>query len=105
MLELANLDGANEFQITFRILIPSIKSTIVTVGTTILLLTLKIFDIIFAMTNGLFGTEVLASQQYKQAFKFLNPGRGAAVAIIILVAVIPVMIYNLKQFNKREVFK
>ncbi len=105
MLESAKLDGANEFQITFRILIPSIKSTIVTVGTTILLLTLKIFDIIFAMTNGLFGTEVLASQQYKQAFKFLNPGRGAAVAIIILVAVIPVMIYNLKQFNKREVFK
>jgi alpha-glucoside transport system permease protein len=105
MIESARLDGANEFQITLKILIPSIKSTIVTVGTTILLLTLKIFDIVFAMTNGLFGTEVLASQQYKQAFKFLHSGRGAAVAIIILVGVIPVMIYNLKQFNKREVFK
>jgi len=105
MLEAARIDGANELQVTLSILIPSIKSTIVTVATTILLLTLKIFDIVFAMTNGLFGTEVLASQQYKQAFKFLHPGRGAAVAIIILVAVIPVMIYNLKQFNKREVFK
>lgn len=105
IIESAKLDGANEFQITLRILIPSIKSTIITVGTTILLLTLKIFDIVFAMTNGLFGTEVLASQQYKQAFKFLHSGRGAAVAIIILIGVIPVMIYNLKQFNKREVFK
>ena len=63
LLEAARIDGAGEFRIIFQIIIPYIASTIVTVATTILLLSLKIFDIVFAMTNGLFGTEVLASQQ------------------------------------------
>ncbi|MCK4514055.1 MAG: sugar ABC transporter permease, partial [Spirochaetaceae bacterium] len=95
---------AGEFRIVFQIIIPCISSTIITVSTTILLLSLKVFDIVFAMTNGLFGTEVLASQQYKQMFKFLNYGRGSAIAIVILVAVIPVIWYNLRQFGQREVF-
>jgi alpha-glucoside transport system permease protein len=104
LIEAARIDGAKEFRIVFQIIIPFIKSTIVTVSTTILLLTLKVFDIVYAMTNGLYGTEVLASQQYKQMFKFLNYGRGSAIAIVILIAVIPVIWYNLRQFGKREVF-
>lgn len=104
LIEAARIDGATEYTIIFKIIIPFIKSTIVTVATTILLLTLKIFDIVFAMTNGLFGTEVLATQQYKQMFKFLHYGRGSAIAIIIVLAVTPVVWYNLKQFGKREVF-
>jgi len=104
LIEAARIDGATEYTIIFRIIIPYIKSTIVTVSTTILLLTLKIFDIVFAMTNGLFGTEVLATQQYKQMFKFLHYGRGSAIAIVIVLAVTPVVWYNLKQFGKREVF-
>jgi alpha-glucoside transport system permease protein len=104
LLEAARIDGATELRIVFQVIIPYIKSTIVTVGTTVLILTLKIFDIVFAMTNGLFGTEVLASQQYKSMFKFLHYGRGSAIAIVILLAVIPVIWYNLKQFGKREVF-
>lgn len=104
LIEAARIDGASEMRIIFNIIIPFISSTIVTVSTTVLLLSLKIFDIVFAMTNGLFGTEVLASQQYKQMFKFLHQGRGSAIAIVILVAVIPVVWYNLRQFNKREVF-
>jgi len=102
--EAARIDGAGEIRIIFQIIIPAIKGSIITVGTTILILTLKVFDIVYAMTNGLFGTEVLASQQYKQMFKFLNYGRGSSIAIVILIAVIPVMWYNLKQFGKREVF-
>ncbi len=102
--EAARIDGASEMRIVFQIILPSIKGSIVTVGTTILIVTLKVFDIVYAMTNGLFGTEVLASQQYKQMFKFLHYGRGSAIAIVILIAVIPVMWYNLKQFGKREVF-
>ncbi len=104
LLEAARIDGAKEIKIIFRVIIPYIKSTIVTVSTTILLLTLKVFDIVYAMTNGLYGTEVLASQQYKQMFKFLHYGRGSSIAMIILIAVIPVIWYNLKQFGKREVF-
>ncbi|HEY0069447.1 MAG TPA: sugar ABC transporter permease [Chloroflexia bacterium] len=104
LLEAARIDGANEFQIFFRVIIPTIQGTIVTVSTTILIATLKIFDIVFVMTNGNFGTEVMASQQYKQMFRFQDFGRGSAVAIILLIAVIPVMIYNLRQFRERRAF-
>lgn len=104
ILEAARIDGAKEFRIVLQIVIPSIRTTIITVGTTILLMTLKVFDIVYAITNGLFGTEVLASQQFKQMFKFLHPGRGSAVAIVIFIAVIPVIWYNLRQFADREVF-
>lgn len=104
LLEAARIDGANEIKIFFRILLPSIKQTIITVSTTIIILTLKIFDIVFVMTNGNFGTEVMASQQYKQMFRYQDFGRGSAVAIVLLIAVIPVMWYNLKQFGKREAF-
>ncbi len=104
LLEAARIDGASEIQAFFRIIIPYIQGTIVTVGTTILIATLKIFDIVFVMTNGLFGTEVMASQQYKQMFKFQDFGRGSAVAIVLLIAVAPVMIYNLRQFRERQAF-
>ncbi len=104
LLEAGRIDGASEVQIFFNILIPYIQGTIVTVSTTILILTLKIFDIVFVMTNGNYGTEVIASQQYKQMFKFQHFGRGSAIAIVLLIAVIPVMWYNLKQFGEQEAF-
>lgn len=104
MLEAARIDGAGEFRIIFSIIIPNIKSSIISVSTTILLAALKCFDIVFSMTNGLYGTEVLASQQYKQMFKFLHYGRGSAIAILILVAVSPVIFYNLKEFKRKEAF-
>lgn len=104
LLEAARIDGANEFQVFFRVIIPTIQATIITVATTIVIATLKIFDIVFVMTNGNFGTEVMASQQYKQMFRFQDFGRGSAVAIILLIAVIPVMVYNLRQFRERRAF-
>jgi alpha-glucoside transport system permease protein len=102
--EAARIDGAGELKVITRIVIPYIRGTLITVSTTILIITLKIWDIVFSMTNGLYGTEVLASQQYKQMFKFLHYGRGSAIAIVLLIAVIPVMWYNLRAFMQREVF-
>lgn len=104
MIEAGRIDGAGEWRILFGLILPSIVGSLVTVSTTILLAALKSFDIVFSMTNGLYGTEVLASQQYKQMFKFLHYGRGSAIAVLILVAVSPVIWYNLKEFGKREVF-
>jgi alpha-glucoside transport system permease protein len=101
LLEAARIDGANEFQVFFRITIPYIQGTIVTVGTTIVIFTLKIFDIVQAMTGGNFGTQVIANEQYRQMFRAFHFGRGAAIAIVLLVAVIPVMIYNLRQFSEQ----
>ena len=105
MIEAARIDGASEFRILTQIIIPNIRSSIISVSTTILLAALKCFDIVFSMTNGLYGTEVLASQQYKQMFKFLHYGRGSSIAVLILIGVSPVIYYNLKEFKGREVFK
>ncbi|MDC7245886.1 MAG: sugar ABC transporter permease [Sphaerochaetaceae bacterium] len=104
IIEAGRIDGAGEIRIIRSIIIPYITSTLVTVSTTIIIISLKIFDIVFTMTNGNYGTEVIASMQYKQMFRFYDYGRGSAIAIVLVIAVIPVMWYNLKQFGKREGF-
>jgi len=104
IIEAGRIDGASEIRIIRSIIIPFIASTLVTVSTTIVIISLKIFDIVFTMTNGNYGTEVIASMQYKQMFRFYHYGRGSAIAMVLVIAVIPVMWYNLRQFSKREGF-
>lgn len=104
ILEAARVDGATEIQIFWRIMLPAIQGTIVTVTTTILIFTLKIFDIVQVMTGGQYGTNVIAVEFYRQYFTNRNFGYGSAIAIVLLLAVIPVMIYNLRQLKKQEVF-
>lgn len=104
LLEAGRIDGATEVQIFFRIIIPYIRGTIVTVSTTIIILTLKIFDLIFVMTQGRNGTEVIADRMYKEMFTFNNQPRGAALAILLVVLTIPVMVYNLRRFQEEEAF-
>lgn len=104
LMEASRIDGANEFQIFFRIMIPYISGTIISVWTTVIIFTLKIFDVVWVMTGGQFGTHVIATQFYRQSFTNRNSGFGAAIAIVLLIAVIPVMIYNLKQFREKEAF-
>jgi alpha-glucoside transport system permease protein len=101
LLEAARIDGANEFRAFFSITIPYIRGTIITVSTTIVLFTLRIFDIVKSMTGGNFGTQVIANEQYTQMFRAFNYGRGSAIAIVLFIAVIPVMIYNLRQFSQQ----
>ena len=101
LLEAARIDGANELQVFLRIVIPYIRGTIVAVSTYIVIFTLKIFDVVQAMTGGNFGTQVIANEQYTQMFRAFNFGRGAAIAIVLLIAVTPVMWYNLRQFRKQ----
>jgi len=103
ILEAGRIDGATEVQIFRRILVPTIWPTIVTVATTIAILTLKVYDIVTAMTGGNFNTQVIATLMWKQAFTFFDAGRGSALAVILLVAVTPVMVYNLRQFRSRTV--
>ncbi|MCB9419484.1 MAG: sugar ABC transporter permease [Ardenticatenaceae bacterium] len=104
LMEASRVDGANEFQIFFRIMIPYIRGTIITVWTTVVIFTLKIFDVVWVMTGGQFGTHVIATQFYRQSFTNRNSGFGSAIAIVLLIAVIPVMIYNLRQFREQEAF-
>jgi alpha-glucoside transport system permease protein len=104
LLEAARIDGATEVQIFFRIMIPYIRGTIISVFTTVVIFTLKIFDVVWVMTGGQFGTHVIATQFYRQSFTNRNSGFGSAIAIVLLIAVIPVMIYNLRQFREQEAF-
>jgi alpha-glucoside transport system permease protein len=104
LLEAGRVDGANEVQLFFRIMIPYIMGTIITVWTTVIIFTLKIFDVVWVMTGGQFGTHVIATQFYRQSFTARNSGIGSAIAIILLITVIPVMIYNLRQFREQEAF-
>lgn len=104
IIEAARVDGATEFQVFFRIMIPSIQTTLVAVATTVLIFSLKLFDIVRVMTGGNYGTNVIANEFYLQQFTYANTGRGAAIAIVLLVAVIPVMFYNLRSFRERKAF-
>lgn len=104
LLEASRIDGATEIQIFFKIMIPYIRGTIISVWTTVVIFTLKIFDVVWVMTGGQFGTHVIATQFYRQSFTNGNSGLGSAIAIVLLIAVIPVMIYNLKQFREQEAF-
>ena len=89
-------------RIFFQIIIPSIMGTIITVTATVMIFTLKIFDVVIVMTGGQFGTEVIATEFYNQYFVNRNFGLGSAIAIVLLLSVSPVMVYNLRQFRKRE---
>jgi alpha-glucoside transport system permease protein len=104
LMEAGRIDGASEVQIFFRIMIPYIRGTIITVWTTIIIFTLKIFDVVWVMTGGQYGTHVIATQFYRSSFTARDPGIGSAIAIVLLIAVVPVMIYNLRQFREQEAF-
>ena len=102
ILEAARVDGAGELRIFFQILIPSIKATIITVTATVMIFTLKIFDVVIVMTGGQYGTDVIATQFYNQYFVNRNFGLGSAIAVVLLVTVSPFVVYNLRQFRRRE---
>ena len=99
VVEAAMLDGATPFRRFFLISMPMIRATIVVVLTTIMIGTLKVFDIVRTMTGGNFQTNVIANEMYSQAFRQMNYGQGSALAIILFVAIIPIIVYNIRQLR------
>ncbi|MCA0940791.1 sugar ABC transporter permease [Yangia mangrovi] len=93
-VEAAIVDGANPFQIFFKIKVPQIRSTIVVVWTTITLVVLKVFDIVLAMTNGQWQTQVLANYMYDKLFRAFDWGVGSAAAMVIMLLVSPILVWN-----------
>lgn len=101
-IEAAIIDGASPMQIFFKIKAPQIISTIVVVWTTITILVLKIFDIVFAMTNGQWGTQVLANYMFGQLFVANDWGVGSAAAMVLMLLVLPILIWNIYNARKES---
>ena len=102
LLEAARVDGAGEITVFRRVIFPLMMPTIVVVGTTLVIFALKAFDVVYVMTGGNYNTDVLAFRMYEQLYTAGNNGHASAVAVILLIAVIPVLIFNLRQFRAVE---
>jgi alpha-glucoside transport system permease protein len=101
VLEAARMDGANEFQIVRLVVTPLLWPTITVVGTTMLINALKTFDIVYVMTNGAYNTDVIATQMFRQ-LAGAHYGRAAAVGVVLFVAIVPLLIVNIRRFQQQE---
>jgi len=102
IVEAAAMDGAKGMRLLFNVKIPLIRSTLIVVLTTVMITTLKIFDIVRTMTGGNFGTQVLANEMYSQSFEQYNTGRGSALAVILFLGVLPLVGYNIVQLRRER---
>jgi alpha-glucoside transport system permease protein len=101
-LEAARIDGAGERQIFFQVVVPQIKGTIVTVFITVTIGVMKIFDIVYVTTNGDFNTNVVANEFWNQLNTNFNNGSASAIVVLLMIAVIPIMIYQVRHFRREE---
>jgi len=102
LLEAARIDGATEWYAFWKVVFPSIFSTVVVVWTTVLITVWKVFDIVWVMTGGQNGTQVVAQQMVQEFFSNRNNGVGAALAVLLFIAVVPILILNVRRFQAEE---
>jgi alpha-glucoside transport system permease protein len=102
ILDAARVDGAGEWQLAARVILPLLGPTVAVVATTMVIFALKAFDIVYVMTNGNFGTEVIASRMYKEMFTFRHAGRASAIAVVLFAATAPVMAANIRRYRRQE---
>jgi len=105
LLEAARVDGATEPQVFRRITLPLLAPTVAVVATTMIITALKAFDIVYVMTSGHFDTQVVAFQMIKELYDNGNPARASAIAVILLLAIIPVMALNIRRFRAQEAIR
>ncbi len=105
LLEAARVDGATEWQVFRRIVFPLLTPTIAVVSTTVIITALKAFDIPYVMTGGQYDTNVVALRMFQEMFTFGDFGRGSALAVILLLAIIPVMALNINRFRAQEAIR
>ena len=105
ILEAARVDGATEWVSFWKVTVPIIMPTILVVVTTMVINVLKLFDIVYVMTGGNFGTNVIANRMYTEMYKNFNVGRGTAVAVVLVLAIIPFIYYNVKRFLAQEAIR
>jgi alpha-glucoside transport system permease protein len=102
VLEAARVDGANERQIFWRVILPMLRSVMLVVAVTLTINSLKVFDLVYVMTFGNYQTDVLANRMFKEMFTFGNFGRASAVAVVLLAAIVPLMLANIRRFRREQ---
>ena len=102
ILEAAYVDGANAFQTFFNVTLPTILPTLIVVTTTMIINVLKIFDIVYVMTGGNYGTDVVANRMYQEQYSAFQTGRAAAIATVLIIVVLPAMYVNIRRFISQE---
>ncbi|GIH20779.1 hypothetical protein Raf01_89510 [Rugosimonospora africana] len=102
LLEAARMDGANEWEVFRKITLPLLGPTLTVVSTTMVITSLKTFDIVYTLTNGNYSTDVVANLMVKEMFTFGDFGRASAVAVILLLAILPIMGFNIRKFRSQE---
>ncbi len=105
IIEAARVDGATEWRVFTQITVPIIMPTIAVVITTMIINVLKIFDIVYVMTGGQYDTQVIALSMYNQMYISQNAGRATAIAVILILVIIPAMIYNIRRFQAQEAMR
>lgn len=105
LLEAARLDGATEIEVFRHVTLPVIMPTLTVVITTMVINVLKIFDIVYVMTGGNYGTEVIANRMYIEQYTSFNTGRAAAIAIVLIAVIVPAMVYNIRRFREQEAIR
>ena len=101
-IEAGRIDGATERQIFRRVVLPQIRNTIITVFVTVTIGVMKLFDIVYVMTNGNYNTNVIAVEFFNQLLTNFNTGAAAAVVVMLMLAVVPIMIYQVRHFKAEE---
>jgi alpha-glucoside transport system permease protein len=102
ILEAARMDGATGVKLFRTVQIPMIRNTIVVVLTTVMIATLKVFDIVFTINNGNFDTDILARKMYADIFVTAQVGRGSALAVLLFLCVLPLVVFNIVQLRKER---
>jgi len=101
-IEAARIDGASEKQVFFSVVVPQIWGTIITVFIITLINVMKIFDIVYVMTNGRANTNVIGNEFFNQLFTNFNNGAAAAIVVMLMLATIPIMWYQVRNFRSEE---
>ena len=100
LIEAARVDGANDRQVFFHVTLPTITPTISVIATALIVLVMKVFDIVRVMTNGNFGTQVIANEMWQKTFTEFNLGLGSALATVLFLAVVPAMALNVRRMQR-----
>jgi len=101
-LEAARIDGASEWKTFWQVIVPQIRGTLITVFITVLILVLKVFDVVYVTTGGLYETNVIGLRFFQEIFENAENGVASAIVVLLMIAILPVLVYQVRHFRAEE---